>query len=199
MDKTALVEPELDKPGAGVPAIERLVGKWRVKMSARMGGKAGADAAMEAERVGIRALYEPLSAETSGRRVLIPRLRGLEDSSRYWSVWMVLDHLRIVNEQIAMIISLLGRDRTPEGKASTATVKPAIEVDGSVVGRYEKSCDQVLRAAAGAPSLRSRARYAHPWFGPLSGAEWHTMAGMHMGIHRAQIEAILEYQRVEQS
>ncbi|MBX3389322.1 MAG: hypothetical protein KF691_07680 [Phycisphaeraceae bacterium] len=52
-------------------------------------------------------MYESLSAGAAAERVLIPRLRGLEDSSRYWSVWMMLDHLRIVNSQVAMVIASL--------------------------------------------------------------------------------------------
>jgi hypothetical protein len=43
--------------------------------------------------------------------VLIDRVVGLEDSSRYWTVFMVLDHLRIVDEGISQIIKTLTDDR----------------------------------------------------------------------------------------
>lgn len=39
--------------------------------------------------------------------VLIDRVVGIEDSSRYWSVFMVLDHLRIVDEGMTQIIQAL--------------------------------------------------------------------------------------------
>ncbi len=191
METTLPAEPVLDKPGAGVPKIEQFVGKWVLRLGCRLHGRRGADRKFEAERAGIRGLYEPLPAQTSARRVLISRLRGLEDSSRYWSVWMCLDHLRIVNGQIARVIGSLVSGVSPEGQASTAAVKPSASVDAGVVELYEKSCDQVLRAASKPPTLRTGARYSHPWFGPLDAAEWHAMAGMHMAIHGAQIVAIL--------
>ncbi len=126
-------------------------------------------------------------------QVLIPRLRGLEDSSRNWSVWMTLDHLRIVNMQIAGVMQALLAERVPPGKASTAAVKPSPEATAAVLPAYHASCDAVERVAAraAAPSLRTRLRFAHPWFGPLDAAGWHAMAAMHMGIHKAQVRAIL--------
>jgi hypothetical protein len=45
---------------------------------------------------------------------------------------------------------------------------------------------------AATPYLRTKARFAHPWFGPLDAAGWHLMAGMHLSIHRVQIERILQ-------
>jgi hypothetical protein len=42
--------------------------------------------------------------------VLIARPRGLEDSSRYWSVWMTLDHLRIVHLAAVKNSSITSQD-----------------------------------------------------------------------------------------
>ena len=42
-----------------------------------------------------------------GRRVLIRRPPGLEDSSRYWSAFMTLEHLRIVHREMVRIIDAL--------------------------------------------------------------------------------------------
>jgi uncharacterized damage-inducible protein DinB len=124
--------------------------------------------------------------------VLIDRVPGLEDSSRYWSLWMTLDHLRIVNHGIARTIESLSKEISPTGQASTAAVKPSPAVDSSVLDAFEKSCDAVLAAVSAAPNLKSRARYTHPWFGPLDAAGWHAMAAGHMTIHRKQIKRILQ-------
>ncbi|MBX3389323.1 MAG: hypothetical protein KF691_07685 [Phycisphaeraceae bacterium] len=83
-------------------------------------------------------------------------------------------------------------------KASTAAVKPSREVGADVVQRYEGSCDEVERVVAGAAKLRTAVRFAHPWFGPLDAAEWHGMTGMHLAIHRKQIEEILRQMKSEQ-
>lgn len=104
---------------------------------------------------------------------------------------MTLDHLRIVNTQIAQVIAALGEGQVPPGQASTAAVNPSPDANAEVQAAFEASCDAVERAAAGLRQPRSTLRFAHPWFGPLDTAGWHAMAGMHMSIHRAQLAAIV--------
>lgn len=183
--------PQLAPPGAGIPAIERLVGGSILKLRSLLGTPSGFAAQFERERQAIAGLCEGRDASVLGTRVLVPRLRGLEDSSRFWSVWMTLDHLRIVNDGIAGVIGELTEGRMPPGRASTAAVKPSEGVGSEVVAAYEASCDGLLRLVASKRTLRTAKRYAHPWFGPLDAAEWQAMSAMHMGIHRAQIECIL--------
>lgn len=143
------------------------------------------------ERRRIAELVASCHTEAARRRVLIPRVRGLEDSSRYWSVWMTLDHLRIVHGAFTRIIAALVQDRDPGGVASTAAVKPGADVGPDVVGAYERSCDDLLATISRSGGLRTTRRYAHPWFGPLDAAGWHALAGTHLRIHRVQIERIL--------
>lgn len=88
--------------------------------------------------------------------MLIERVRGLEDSSRYWSVWMTLDHLRIMNSRLGKVITSLAKGVIPPGKASTANVKPNKEVASSVVAEYETACDQLLAAVADVQNLKTR-------------------------------------------
>lgn len=38
---------------------------------------------------------------------------------------------------------------------------------------------------------KSPLRFLHPWFGPVDAADWHALAGTHLGIHRKQIERIV--------
>lgn len=183
--------PRLAPPGAGIPAVERLVGGALFALRRWRGSPAQFTAQFTREREAICSLYRAATDDELSVRKLIPRLRGLEDSSRFWSVWMTLDHLRIVNVQIAQVIDGLLHGRVPEGEASTAAVKPGANVDASVVTAYESSCDQLLSIVAVRENLRTPLRYAHPWFGPLDAAGWHAMAATHMGIHRAQIARIL--------
>jgi hypothetical protein len=104
---------------------------------------------------------------------------------------MTLDHLRIVNNGLAEAIKLLGQGEVPEREVSTATVKPVTEVDGSVVEEFAKSCEAIEQAAKSLSDLRTKARYAHPWFGPLDAGGWYFMSAFHLRLHRKQIEAIL--------
>lgn len=189
---STVTEPRLAPPGAGIPTIERLIGGAIFTIQRWRGTPRRFTALFERERQAIARLYHDRDEDTLNRRVLIPRLRGLEDSSRYWSVAMTLDHLRIVNEQITRVIDELTQGRVPAGQASTAAVKPKIDTGAKVIPAYESSCDGLIAMAAASPELRTKARYAHPWFGPLDAAGWHAMAAVHMGIHRAQIARILE-------
>lgn len=191
MESPANVVPRLAPPGAGIPTIERLVGGLIFAFNRWRGTRERFAAQFDRERDAIAGLYRGRDASVLKQRVLIPRLRGLEDSSRYWSVWMTLDHLRIVNGEITRVIEALTQGRIPEGRASTAAVKPSPDAGPETPSAYEQSCDRFVALAASCPTLRTNLRYAHPWFGPLDGAAWHAMAAMHMGIHRAQISRIL--------
>lgn len=184
-------EPPLAPPGAGLPLPELLIARLLFGFRRWTGHRAAFTAKFESEREQIRDLVQRCDAARGARRVLIARVRGLEDSSRYWSVWMTLDHLRIVNGSIGQVINALTQGIVPDGRASTAAVKPDPAAEASVVEAYEASCEAVLAAAAAAPDLPTAARYAHPWFGPLDAAGWYALAGAHLGIHRVQIERIV--------
>lgn len=191
MTTTAISEPKLAPPGAGLPAMELVAARIIFRVRVWRGNRDSFTALFERERGRIRELTRDLNEEDAGRRVLIRRPIGIEDSSRNWSVWMTLEHLRIVNDGITGILRSLTNGRVPPGQASTAAVKPGATVDGSVVEVYEASCDALLAEGAGSRELETAVRFAHPWFGALNAREWYAMAGMHMGIHRVQLERIV--------
>lgn len=145
-----------------------------------------------AERQIIQGLISGKNAKELSKRVLIARPRGLEDSSRYWSVWMTLDHLRIVHHAFVGVIGSLAEERVPDGEASTAAVKPDEHVTEAVVAEYEESCDALLAMMKGIENFKTRAKFPHPWFGPMDAHGWLALSGGHMAIHRKQIERILK-------
>jgi|KBSSwiStaDraftv2_1062776.scaffolds.fasta_scaffold387734_2 hypothetical protein len=192
MNTTPEIEPQLMPPGAGLPLVELTVARMRFAWRRFTGDQAAFTAHFAKERSRIRTLLHGLATDAASRRVLIERPRGLEDSSRYWSVWMTLDHLRMVHRGIVRVIGALAKGVTPPGRASTAAVKPSPDVTADVVGAYEASCDDLVAAVQTAGNLKTRLRYAHPWFGPLDAAGWHALAAGHMTIHRVQIQRILQ-------
>lgn len=186
-------DPVLAAPGAGLPVFELLLARVIFAWKRRKGGPAHHEAVFRHEQEAVLALAGSCTPEEAATRVLIPRLRGMEDSSRFWSVWMTLDHLRITNLGFAGAIRSLRQGVVPDRTPSTAAVKPSPTVDEGVVGAFEQSCAIFLKASRvpeGA-SLQTRARYKHPWFGPLDAAGWHAVGGFHMRLHRRQIESIL--------
>lgn len=184
-------EPQLAPPGAGLPGPELFIARLIFGLQSRTGNRASFNARFAQERHTIHRLVDSCDAASAATRVLIARVPGLEDSSRYWSVWMTLDHLRIVNHGIANTIDSLVKEISPNRKASTAAVKPSPAVDATIRDAYEKSCDAVLAAVSAAPNLKTKACFAHPWFGPLDASGWHAMSASHMAIHRKQIERII--------
>lgn len=184
-------EPQLAAPGAGLPLPELFIGRMLFTLRYRTGSRESFTERFLQERAAIRRLLDACDEKFLKERILIKRPPGLEDSSRYWSVLMTLDHLRIVHHEFSRIFGALGNGVIPEGKASTAAVKPDPVVTEAVIAEYETSCDLLLKAAAAVPNLRSQVRFAHPWFGPMDAFAWYALAGGHMGIHRVQIERIL--------
>ena len=188
---TTTPTPPLAAPGAGLPGMELAIARMLAALARRTGTREGFKRQFDRERLVIRRLVESCDAEHLARRVLIRRPVGLEDSSRNWSVLMTLDHLRIVHNAMEDIIRKLTCGELPEGTASTAAVKPSEGVTVSVIADYEQSCDSLMKTS-GAGNLKTLLRYAHPWFGPMDAAGWHALAAAHIGIHRGQIERIID-------
>ena len=184
------IEPKLEAPGAGLPKAELFVVRRLFALKRKMGNRESFTAKFLEELELIRKLVEQCDPEKGAKRVLIERVRGLEDSSRNWSVWMTLEHLRIVHCAIAEVIGALTNGIAVPGTASTAAVKPGVVAE-EVIGKYEKSCDDLLAVVAGAGNLDTKLTYTHPWFGPLNAAGWHALAAGHLEIHRVQIERII--------
>lgn len=183
-------EPHLAAPGAGLPGPELFIARRLFAWKRRFGSREGFSRQFESERTAIRDLVAAIPEELKSCRVLIPRLRGLEDSSRHWSVWMTLDHLRITNEAFAGVIATLAAGKIPPGKADTAAVKPSPDAGPEVEATYGTSCRNLAAVVSEIADWKTVPRFPHPWFGPLDAAGWHALSATHLGIHRAQITEI---------
>jgi len=182
---------KLAPPGAGLPLHELWMARTLFSLRLCLKSRSSFDAKFANERKLIRHLIDQCDSAAGASRQLIPRIVGLEDSSRNWSVWMTLDHLKIVHQAMSTLIEQLLQGQSPPTKISTADVKPTADIGAEVVSDYESSCDRLVGVVISAPSLKTKVRFAHPWFGPLNAAGWHALAALHMGIHRRQIECIL--------
>lgn len=181
---------KLAPPGAGLPKLELFFARLVFGWFRRSRSRAEVTALFDEERRKILQLAGSCDGENGKRRILIKRLPGMEESSRDWSVFMTLEHLRIVNEAVREGIRSLAEGKVPEREASTAAVKPPV-VDATATGAFREGCDRFQETVAAIPDLRTAARYRHPWFGPLDAAGWHAMAAFHLRLHRKQVEAIL--------
>lgn len=191
MNRSVFTPPKLAAPGAGLPKIELFIANLMIHWKARLTRREAAVATFARERDAILRFIGGVPPDQLAMPVLIKRLQGLEDSSRYWSVLMTLDHLRIVNQQIAGAIASLCRGDIPDRAANIAGVKPDEKVDSSVIDTFETACAVFEKTVASHTNLRTAVKFAHPWFGPMDAAAWHFMTGFHMRLHRKQIQSIL--------
>jgi hypothetical protein len=184
----------LDPPGAGLPAVERILARVGLAAYTAMTTKAQVLRRFQQEVEYAVLLVEALEEGAAKTRVRIPRPRGIEDSSRNWSAAMVLEHLVIVNLGIAAVISALcsGDNDKELAVVRIEDVKPSEDAGLEQIERLRKAAEIYAGTVRREGSLRTQARHPHPWFGPLDARRWHALAAVHMGLHRRQIERIVQ-------
>lgn len=187
-------EIRLAPPGSGLPPLELLFG--RALFGGLRLGWSRAAALRTFSRRGhqILARLQGLDDKTGARPVLVPRLMGLEDSSRHWSPFMIAQHLFIVNRDALIIIESLCDGHAPAGEVRMENIKPQPAATRAAVEDLERmihTYEQRIPELAGWPGT---ARHRHPWFGLLNAHGWLCMVAMHHGIHRRQLERVLHSQ-----
>jgi hypothetical protein len=184
----------LDKPGAGIPFYQKLFLNLYVKpfISAKSDWDADTRTFTLINSKLLDAV-EKLDEAQLSKRVLVPPQRGLEDSSRYWSAAMALEHLLIVGTGVKKIIISLSQGVVPDGKADTATVKPSgTPTAKDILAQYRDFAAKTPAEVDGAVKDRkSKATFAHPWFGAFTAHQWHWLLAVHTGLHLKQVRAII--------
>jgi hypothetical protein len=146
----------------------------------------------EGERVAAAA--QSLAPGELRTRVLIRAPLGIEDSSRYWSAAMVLEHLIEVGSRIATGVVELTHGQAASVKADIADVKPKGRDagDGDVVSAYRAFlADYADKLTRRAGDRAARLTAPHPWFGELTPQRWVCLGAIHQRIHRRQMERII--------
>ena len=202
MKTEAHSEPRLQAPGAGLPYFQRLVAKhialpryWK-KTSWDQ-----ATAFFQAEGEKISKLARSIDANSQMIRKLVNPIQGLEDSSRYWSVAMALEHLVITGRGMLSIILDLTSEKQSGVKIDIAKVKPlGGKPPAEVLSLFENFQQEYIgRVKNEAKNRVSKLTHEHPWFGDLTAHQWHGLAAIHQRTHRLQVQAIISNLRVTQS
>ena len=187
------IQDSLAPPGAGLPVVQAFVLRHLVFPAYCLTTSWDkALAAFQAEGRRIIALAEHLTDEQFRRRVLVKAPLGIEDSSRYWSAAMVLEHLIEVGSRVAVGIVELTQGIEVTVKADIADVKPKGGQGLQIVEDYRQFLDDYTRMLAEEVGDRtSRSRHRHPWFGDLNAHQWNCLGAVHQSIHRKQLERII--------
>jgi hypothetical protein len=137
-----------------------------------------------------------LLAETSEvdaqRPVLVGRIPGMEDSSRYWSLAMVAEHLVMVNSGVARVIETLVGGEGDLEDVDVADFKPkGGQSRDQALAAFRANVEEVVaRISALGDLRRCHNTHVHPWFGPLTPPDWLALGAIHIRIHRKQARAI---------
>lgn len=182
--------PQLAPPGAGLPAWELAGLRVIRRLVSAAWSDEGALRIFRGEADRMLELADSVPPELAARPVLIPRVTGIEDSSRNWSLFMVLDHLCIVNRGTLTIIQHLNREHEYEREVRIEEVKPSPGAGQETIARFRKNVADYLRGVREEEILSRARRHPHPWFGPMTAHEWHCLAAAHHILHRRQMERI---------
>lgn len=182
---------ELQPPGAGLPAFEKFYLNVGFKIGSSLTSDDRALALFDRVSKGILQFIDPVDIDVLSQPVLIPRVQGIEDSSRNWSVLMVLEHLNMVNRAIMSTIRELHGNRSPFGEVAIEEYKPDPDVDAGVIDEFRETNRRYRNFVLSHKPLRTSMHHVHPWFGFLDGHQWHFLAAVHQRIHSRQIQKIL--------
>jgi hypothetical protein len=188
--------PRLQPPGAGLPIAERLFLRlWLAPVVSKRIPRSESRAVFERLSQKLIDQVAAIPAEKRNLPILVDPIRGLEDSSRYWSLNGVLEHLLIVTRSMESIILGLASGKIPDGKADIAKVKPK-HLDRDTLPEFQayapglfESLDKKL--AEPGMSFDSPLPFRHPWLGDLTARQWYWLAGSHLGIHYKQAKEIM--------
>lgn len=188
-----MAPPILQPPGAGLPFFPRLYLRWFGRRGLRRKFTWDtAPVALEAAAIRLHEIANALPDDALQTPVLVPPMNGLEDSSRYWSPAMVLQHLVMTGEIFSEIILRLSSGEPVTDRRGPADVKPAATADRTDVEAFRALHSGVgERLRTGAGPDRHGAKFPHPWFGPLTARDWFGLFAAHLLIHEKQLKAIL--------
>lgn len=182
--------PPLDPPGAGIPWAERVLIGTGIRSAARFLPKDRLTRMFRNEAEKAIRVARDLTEGQGRQRVLVERFIGIEDSSRHWSVYMVLEHLVIFNSVIAALLPQLYSGRVVGTEFRVEEAKPVPEAGPEQIDDLAALVERYTDIVEKLGNLRAGTTLEHPWFGALSAAQWHALATVHSSTHRRQIERI---------
>jgi len=190
-DSQEIIET-LDRAGGGISASKRLLAKHLMfpLLNKTVSWEKAWDI-YDKEGEKILTLVSSLDHEQLFKRILVPKLFGLEDNSRYYSVAMVLTHLLSVGNAFQTRIPVLSRGEKLDGHVAIEDVKPYTQRDEEIVAHFKEFMGSYReKLEENIDDIHIDNTSEHPWFGAFNPKEWSILGMVHQTVHRRQIEAI---------
>ena len=186
---------DLQRPGAGLPKHEQVILNILFKTGTAFCSDARALRSFKRESATLMRITENDESYDVFEPLLIPRVIGIEDSSRNWSIAMILEHLCLTNTEMMIAAGSLSKGIVPKGEVDIALYKPDSDVGVDVFERFRetnrKYVELIESLLGSRKRLPSHPRFPHPWFGELNAHQWHCLAAAHQTIHRRQAQKIV--------
>lgn len=186
-------EPKLAEPGAGLPPLQWALARFiLVPLWLTTGNQQNALSRFERESKKILSIAGALNEDQLSRRILVPPLAGLEDSSRYWSIAMAMHHLISTDEAARALIHDLSTGGTSRPPLRIQDHKPPVELNpAATINTFRETIERFVKETSNAClEAYPKATYHHPWFGAFTARDWLIFTAIHQGVHRRQIEVI---------
>jgi len=177
-------------PGSGLPPFEQNFLAVSLKVGSALLSDNRALTLFLREADTIKAIVNDCDYDFLSQQVVVPRYQGMEDSSRNWSLFMLLDHLCQVNRSILRTVDALKSGIAPLGVLEVADFKPNLDCDAESIDQFRDLIWDFDSGIRDRMPLRGTPSYAHPWFGPLDAHGWLCLAMFHQRIHRKQARKI---------
>lgn len=192
-DILSQVEAELKAPGAGLPLMQKLMLKFYLgPVVAKRTSWEESKKTFEVFTAKILKATSRLSDDELIERILIPPQLGLEDSSRFWSIAMTLEHLALSGNYTAAIIEELSQGIIPSQEVTFSKIMPSGKLSATEALEMFKtfSFDRQEQMERNILEQDSPLRIKHPWFGPLNAEQWYWVMASHHVMHYKQIKEI---------
>lgn len=132
-----------------------------------------------------------LGEELAGKPATVPRMPGVDEDMRNWSVLQIIEHNLIVNRVFTEVIATICRGETFVSNLDPKKdVMPSEGTPFSIVADFAESVDHHLETVAKVPELRGVGSFLHPVFGEFDAHKTHAMFGFHLWVHRRQADAV---------
>ena len=119
----------------------------------------------------------------------VPKMMGVDEDMRDWSLFQLLEHNTIVNRSITRLICELSEGVPP---AEMTRIDPKRDVMPSAgpgeeqVEAFRLSVEDFLDRVGPLSGLRNTIRIPHPVFGRFNAHQWTCMLGFHLSVHLRQ-------------
>lgn len=185
-------QPHLEKPGAGLPFLEALMVRWYVGPFQSRQNDAQKNLRLFS-MAGARILKEAASIPETKRdqKVLVPRMKGVEDSSRFWCANEVLEHLMITGEGMRAVIKSLAENKPIDYVVRIENFKPKDKYKGTDARPdFKKFLDETVAQLEQLKIEDKDPTHLHPWLGHFNALQWTWLLAGHNGLHLQQLQAI---------